>query len=85
MTVGMNKKLTLSMDGKVIERAKVYAKSHNTSVSQLLESYLQTLIAAQDGSPEITPLVASLSGVIQVPEDVDILKEYGNHLDQKYK
>ncbi|MDP3927951.1 MAG: DUF6364 family protein [Bacteroidota bacterium] len=35
--------------------------------------------------PSITPLVESLSGVINVPEDFDYKKEYANYLEEKYK
>jgi predicted HicB family RNase H-like nuclease len=33
-------RLTLSIDHRVIERAKKYAARHGTSVSQLVEEYL---------------------------------------------
>ena len=36
----MNTKLTLSLDKNVIERAKLYAKEHEVSVSFLVENYL---------------------------------------------
>ena len=39
----MDKKLTLSLDGTIIESAKTYAKSNNTSLSKLIESYLAML------------------------------------------
>lgn len=39
----MDKKLILSLDQSVIENAKIYAKSNNTSLSKLIESYLSTL------------------------------------------
>jgi hypothetical protein len=33
----------------------------------------------------ITPLVESLSGVIDLPVDFDYKKEYGDYLAEKYK
>ena len=39
----MDKKLTLSLKDTVIEQAKEYAKSNNTSVSKLIEAYLALL------------------------------------------
>ena len=39
----MDKKLTLSLNGNIIENAKLYAKSNNTSLSKLIESHLGTL------------------------------------------
>lgn len=37
-------KLTLSVDHAVIVRAKRYAAAHHTSVSQLVERYLDLLV-----------------------------------------
>lgn len=39
----METKLTLSMKKNTIEKAKQYAKSHKTSISQLVEKYLETI------------------------------------------
>lgn len=79
----MDKKLTLKLDNSVIERAKSYAKKKNTSVSKLVESYLGLLTDAK-GSQEITPLVKSLSGVVNLPENFDYKKNYKKHLSSKY-
>ncbi|RAV29261.1 DUF6364 family protein [Sinomicrobium soli] len=64
----MDKKLTLSLDQAVIEKAKVYARSNNISLSKLIESYLASLTKRTKRKPEITPLVESLSGVIDLPK-----------------
>lgn len=81
----MDKKLTLSLDQAIIEKAKVYAKSHNTSLSKLIESYLATLTKRNAGESNITPLVESLSGVIDLPEDFDVKSVYSEYLIKKYK
>jgi len=81
----MNKKLTLSLDKDVIERAKIYAKKNNISLSKLIENYLQAISENSTKNIEITPLVKSLSGVIVLPNDVNIRDEYTNHLIKKYK
>jgi hypothetical protein len=36
----MDTKLTLKLNGDIIEQAKTYAKKKNTSLSKLIESYL---------------------------------------------
>lgn len=64
----MDKKLTLSLDQRIIEQAKIYAKTNKTSLSKLIESYLAALTNPDDRKPEITPLVQSLSGVIELPD-----------------
>ncbi|WP_456868002.1 DUF6364 family protein [Galbibacter sp. BG1] len=81
----MDKKLTLSLDKAIIEDAKNYAKSNNISLSKLIESYLTTLTKRKKKSTEITPLVESLSGVINLDEDFDVKDAYTDYLIEKYK
>lgn len=81
----MDKKLTLSLDKSIIESAKNYAKSNNISLSKLIESYLTTLTKRKEDSTEITPLVESLSGVINLDEDFDVKDAYADYLIEKYK
>lgn len=81
----MDKKLTLSLNKSIIESAKDYAKSHDTSLSKLIESYLFTLVKRQEKATEITPLVESLSGVISLDKDFDEKDTYADYLIEKYK
>ncbi len=81
----MDKKLTLSLDGTIIESAKTYAKSNDISLSKLIESYLATLTKRKRNSSEITPLVESLSGVISLDKDFDAKEAYTDYLIEKYK
>ncbi|WP_179353864.1 DUF6364 family protein [Winogradskyella vidalii] len=81
----MDKKLTLSLDNTIIEKAKKYAKSNNVSLSKLIESYLATLTKQKRDSTKITPLVESLSGVISLDKDLDVKEAYSDYLIEKYK
>ena len=81
----MDKKLTLSLNKSIIESAKDYAKSNDISLSKLIESYLSTLVKRNKSSPEITPLVESLSGVISLDKDFDVKDAYADYLLEKYK
>lgn len=83
----METKLTLRLNGEVIERAKVYARNHQVSLSKMIESYLDSITKQKDEGlrNSITPLVESLSGVISLPADFDYKKEYRDHLAKKYK
>ncbi len=81
----MDKKLTLSLNQSVIEKAKNYAKSNNISLSKLIESYLSTLTKMSKKEAEITPLVKSLSGVIEIPSDFNEKEGYSEYLMEKYK
>lgn len=81
----METKLTLRINNEVIIRAKDYAQSHKTSLSRLIESYLDSVTNTKSADIGITPLVESLSGVIKLPDVFDYKKEYANWLDEKYK
>ncbi|MGK2862493.1 MAG: DUF6364 family protein [Chitinophagaceae bacterium] len=79
----MESKLTLKLDKKVINRAKTYAKDHNTSLSKLIENYLQAVTLKSNKPIQITPLVESLTGVIDL-NIKDYRKDYTDFLSQKY-
>ena len=81
----MDAKLTLKLDDNVIEKAKEYAKSKNTSLSALIENYLQKITSEKKGKRKITPLVKSLSGIIDLPAEYDHKKDYTDYLMRKYK
>ena len=81
----MDTKLTLKLKQRIIEQAKDYAKSHRTSLSKLIESYLQKITSDNSEKEQITPLVKSLSGILNLPEDYDHKKEYSDFLTKKYK
>ena len=81
----MDTKLTLNVDKNVIEKAKVYAKSQKISLSRLIESYLASLISQKSKDIDISPLVESLSGVIELDKDFDYKQKYTDYLIEKYK
>jgi len=81
----VNTKLTLNVDKSIIERAKEYAKSRKMSLSKLIESYLASLTSKRSQDIEITPLVESLSGVIDLDQHYDYKSGYTDYLIEKYK
>lgn len=81
----MDKKLTLSLSGNIIDIAKKYAQANNISLSKLIESYLATLMKREKKEIELTPLVKSLSGVISIADNFDIKDAYTQYLMEKYK
>lgn len=83
----METKLTLRLNDHVIERAKIYARSHKISLSKMVESYLDSVTKPNEEQKKtlITPLVESLIGVIDLPADFDYKKEYRDFLEEKYK
>ena len=81
----MNIKLTLKLEQDIIEKAKGYAKSRSTSLSKIVENYLQKITNDTERKEKITPLVKSLSGIIELPENFDHKKGYADFLKNKYK
>jgi len=79
----MESKLTLKLNKDIIDLAKTYAKEHNISLSKLIENYLQTVTLRRSEKIEISPLVKSLTGVIDL-SDADYKKDYTDFLSQKY-
>lgn len=84
----MNTKLTLKINKRTIERAKKLASERKTSVSKLVENYLDLISKKDMGRKEdfkITPMVKSIAGVIKLPKDYDYKKDYAGYLAKKYK
>ena len=73
----MNKKLTLSLDDQVIKKAKRYAKVHNISISQMVETYLGGVV--DQNQPKLTGVVAELAGIIP-----DSNFDKADYLESKY-
>lgn len=85
--MNMDKKLTLSLNQRVIEKAKKYARLHQTSLSKMIEAYFDSLTTKSDDefSIKTTPLVESLCGVIELPEDFDYKEERARYLSEKHQ
>ncbi|MFA7445483.1 MAG: DUF6364 family protein [Flavobacteriaceae bacterium] len=83
----MNTKLTLNIDKDVIEKAKEYASKKKTSISSLIENYLNSLTKKEkkEDESEISPFVKSMSSGKSVPLDIDYKKEYYNYLSEKHQ
>ena len=81
----MDTKLTLKIDREIIEKAKRFAHHQNTSLSMRIENYLHRLTQQGENAQNITPLVKSLSGIIELPEGYNHYKEYTDYLACKYK
>lgn len=85
----MDTKLTLKLDKKVIEKAKIYAASQKHSLSFMVENYLKAITSTQstqnNNDIEISDFVKSISlkGVI-LPQDFNYKKEIQEILVNKY-
>ena len=73
-------KLTLSIDGEVVARAKRFAEERGTSVSKLVERYLQRLTTATESRPE-PPVLSRLRGTLAGAG----VEAHRRHLEEKYR
>ena len=81
----MSTKLTLTIEQKIIERAKNYAKAKNRSLSDLIENYLKSLTKDDEKeSQKLNPVVKSLKGSFKMPKNMDYKKELDKRREEKY-
>jgi len=82
----MTTKLTLTLDDKVIQGAKRYAKTKGRSVSELVESYFKSITKLDNDQPnELTPSVKSLMGSFKAPKNFDDKKVLRNEKQREYE
>lgn len=83
----MDTKLTLKLNKEIIEKAKNYAAQNKTSLSKIIENYLNSFINQQESnlSIELSTFVKSLKSGIKIPVDLDCKKEYSDNLLNKHK
>ncbi len=82
----MNTKLTLTIEKAIIEKAKLYARKKERSLSDLIENYLKALTSSEESliDTETTPLVKRMRGAFKSSKDFDYKKELTNRLSEKY-
>ncbi len=75
-------KLTLSVEGKVVEGAKRYAAQRGTSVSRLVEEYLAVVSRGADVTDQ-TPILTRVRGLLKGSRLDE--RDYRRHLREKYR
>lgn len=80
----MNAKLTLTIEPEIIQKAKLYAKANNRSLSDIIENYLKSLTKNEREKAKMSHIVKSLKGSFKMPYDMDYKEELKNRLAEKY-
>lgn len=81
----MATKLTLTVEGRIIEKAKSYAKQTGRSLSELVENYLGTLVEEENKDlRQVSPKLAKIIGSVKLPDDFDEKKELGAYFEKKH-
>ncbi len=74
-------KLTLSIDEKIAKRAKKYARQHRTSVSSMVQTYLDLVSRPpQPTEDDDPPILRKVRGTLRKAD----LGDYYKHLEEKY-
>lgn len=76
----MTRKLTLSVDERVIERAKHYASQRGTSLSRLVEQLLD-LAASASGQAAGAPILNRLRGSLKRADR----RDYYRYIERKHR
>ena len=81
----MTTKLTLSVEEKVIERAKIYAKKTGRSLSEIVEVYLEAITSENpEENEDISRKLRKLIGSIKLPKNFNEEKIRREYLEKKY-
>jgi len=72
-------KLTVRVPRDLLEKAKLYAAQNHTTLTNLIEAYLQNIPAS--GLLENAPIVRRLTGSLS--QEIKI-EDYHKHLEEKY-
>jgi len=74
-------KLTLSVDSRVVSRAKRYAKQRGASVSEMVEAYLAAVAKPSSPATRDAPILRSVRGSLKKAD----VQRYKSHLSAKYR
>lgn len=84
----MTTKLTLTIDKKVIERAKIYAKGTQRSLSEMVQNYLESLTNQDMDEKKLSPKMKKLLSMLPkdtpsyTDEEIEEIKR--EYLEKKY-
>lgn len=84
----MNTKLTLSIDEKVIIRAKKYAKKKKRGLSQIIEDYLKSVSSDEKQEQDVMdlpPVTKALGGILKGKEALNFKDEIAGYMLDKHK
>ena len=76
----MDTKLTVRVPRHILANAKRYAQAHQTTLTELISTYLQQIPIEAEGLDQ-APIVRRLTGLLS--QDVSI-GDYRHHLEEKY-
>jgi hypothetical protein len=78
----MEHSITLEINEDIVARAKQFAKENNTTISKLVERYLDQITRNDEEKTQeaLTPLVRSLYGIAPLTEESEPGEDYFDYL-----
>jgi macrodomain Ter protein organizer (MatP/YcbG family) len=80
----MTTKLTLTVEKTVIEKAKIYARNTGRSLSELVESYLESVVKDEKPDRKISSGLKMLVGSVKLPKNFDEKKDLEDYYRKKH-
>lgn len=82
----MKTRVTLTIEQKIIGKAKIYAKANGRSLSGIIENYLEAITSNTNNTVfNETPIVQSLKGSFKAPAEFDYKNELTKALNERYR
>lgn len=77
-------KVTIRLPREHVDFAKAYARAHGTTVTAVIDDWLQKLRAeaSRDGDA-LNPKVAAIAGIVHSGTDLDVA--YGKWLEERHR
>jgi Family of unknown function (DUF6364) len=81
----MTTKLTLSVDDKLVKKAKQYAKLNGKSLSSIITEYLNEITGVREEKEiKLHAKVVKLTGKVKLPAKFDYKKELEKAIKEKH-
>ena len=80
----MKIKLTLTVEKEVIEKAKIYAKKTDRSLSEIIENYLNEITDESLPTTPVSPQLKKLVGSVKLPKNFNEDKVIREFLEKKH-
>lgn len=75
-------KLTLSVDGEIIRKAKERARAQGLSVSQMVSVFFASMTGSKQATEKSPPILRKLTGILA--REKNPRAKYRRHLERKY-
>jgi len=75
-------KLTLSVDGEIIRKAKERARAQGLSVSQMVSVFFASITGSKPSTEKSPPILRKLTGILA--REKNPREKYRRHLERKY-